>query len=191
MSDFNDSIQRVQRLGVAREALLNTGSCSSASSALQIEDVCIYLRWLICHFYAQKTFLQSMKLIEWLPYEMCIDLLTPGPYLTSATPLSSSSMSNKEQLAHIQQQHQHNPFEDGQNANLNRNASTATVNMLTNKFKMLDNIYLAMPSANVPRDEVLNSISFCEFVDLCCFKLCFYYFFFVFFSVQSGRNTSS
>lgn len=70
MSDYNDSIKRAERLSTARESLLLNGSCTSAYGSIDKEDLEIYLRWLICHFYSQRTFQQAIKTIEWLPIQM-------------------------------------------------------------------------------------------------------------------------
>ena len=60
MSEYNDCLQRAQRLSVARESYL-TGNLGNAVSAINIDDLMIYLRWLVCHLHAIKKFTQYLK----------------------------------------------------------------------------------------------------------------------------------
>ncbi|RUS70525.1 hypothetical protein EGW08_021713, partial [Elysia chlorotica] len=39
----------------------------SAVSAINTEDLLIYLRWLVCHFHSVKRFNQFLKVLQWLP----------------------------------------------------------------------------------------------------------------------------
>lgn len=150
MSDYNDSLQRAQRLSVAREFLLNTNSCSPAITSIENEDIEIYLRWLISHFYSQKSFQQAIKLLEWLPYQLSREHFSSSAHDQSDMS-SSSVLSNNTNL-------------EVTNANdkvINNNNNNSTLSsMLNNKFKHLDNIYLPNSNLLMPRDEILNTISF-------------------------------
>ena len=47
-------------MSVAREALM-LNKPDSAVSAINTEDLLIYLRWLVCHFHSVKRFNQFLK----------------------------------------------------------------------------------------------------------------------------------
>lgn len=53
MQEFNDSVQRAERLSVARENFL-MGKNNSPDLVTQ-EDLAIYTRWLVCHLHALQT----------------------------------------------------------------------------------------------------------------------------------------
>ena len=59
MSEYNDCIARAQRLGVAREAHL--AKSKTAAQAVQLDDLLIYLRFLVCHLHSVKRLHQYMK----------------------------------------------------------------------------------------------------------------------------------
>ena len=146
MSDYNDAIQRAQRLSVAREALLSQNNASTAISSIQKEDVEIYARWLVSHFYSQKTFQQSMKLIEWLPHEMNIDHMGSNESKEPTKPnLAFTSIGNKNA-----------PSDPNQKIN-------QLAFILNFKYKALDNMFLTSSNALAPRDELINSISYSKF----------------------------
>lgn len=52
MAEYHDSVQRAERLSVAREDLL----CGTEQvvNEIKLDDVLIYLRWLVCHFHSMK-----------------------------------------------------------------------------------------------------------------------------------------
>ena len=58
MAEYNDYVKRAERLGQARQALLNK---ESAADIVQLEDVLIYLRWLTCHLSSLHTFNKFVK----------------------------------------------------------------------------------------------------------------------------------
>ena len=59
MKEYNDCLERAQRLSVARESYLLKPA--GAVNAIKLEDVMIYLRWLVCQLHASKKFAQYMK----------------------------------------------------------------------------------------------------------------------------------
>ncbi len=171
LSDYNDSLQRVRRLNACRDALVNTSSCASTTAQIEPEDILIYLRWLICHLYSQKTFQQAMKIIEWLPCQLSTE------YLASNSITSSNNNSNLTSSSNLVGSNNESPLFSNNNVkNLDdiygNNSVTANVNIvdvnsnaslssiLNNKFKLIDNIYLPTTNGLVNRDDVLNSISF-------------------------------
>ena len=103
LSDYNDAWERASRLNAARDALLlksppnshstatatPTTSSSAASSLVQVDDVCIYMRWLITHIYAHKYFAQFVRMVEWLPCEVSTEL-----FALAAQPRGSSHSSS-------------------------------------------------------------------------------------------------
>jgi hypothetical protein len=166
LSDYNDTMQRVNRLNIVRESILNTHSCVSSLPAIQNEDILIYMRWLICNFYAQKTFIQAIKVIEWLPFQMSIDSLSANTNMSSSITNSSASLGNPKSIndsANINSQ-KITSFEDIQNSYPNKQShlASSTSSILNKNFKTLENIYLPSQNGLMPRSDVLNSISICE-----------------------------
>ncbi|XP_072911443.1 putative uncharacterized protein C6orf183 [Hemitrygon akajei] len=53
MKEYDDAVQRAQRLSIARECLLT--EAGNPSRCVTQEDVIIYLQWLVCHFYSVTT----------------------------------------------------------------------------------------------------------------------------------------
>ncbi len=92
MSEHADCKARAARLSQARDVLLAGPSTTqatgqeksrdtknaAAASVVSPDDIEIYIRWLVTHFYAQKGFLQAMKLIQWCPYMMSIEARARG-----------------------------------------------------------------------------------------------------------------
>ena len=64
MKEYNDCLERAQRLSVARESYLLKSA--GAVNAIKLEDVMIYLRWLVCQLHASKKFTQYMKVNSYL-----------------------------------------------------------------------------------------------------------------------------
>ncbi|KAM3930901.1 uncharacterized protein C6orf183 [Leptodactylus fuscus] len=65
MQEYADSVQRAQRLSVARECLL-TGQKNSINLMTQ-EDLTIYMQWLICHLHSVKPIYSYVKILQHLP----------------------------------------------------------------------------------------------------------------------------
>jgi hypothetical protein len=190
MSDYADTLQRAARLNGCRDALLNTNSCASSITLVEPEDVLIYLRWLICNFYAQKTFQHSIKLIEWLPCHLSTEYLASSASNSSVGSTSSSNISNlnttvsksadthnllpgqnltKSGLTGTQLENIYSNSTNTANVNnynMETNSLVSLSSILNAKFKLIDNIFLPTTHGLVNRDEILNSISFCE----CCRK---------------------
>lgn len=173
LSDYNDTMQRVNRLNLVRESVLNTHSCLGALPAITTEDICIYMRWLICHFYAQKTFMQSIKMIEWLPFQISIESLSSSVTSTTSITNSSASLGNQRsntESANLNAQ-KATSFDDILNnypskQQQQNNLASSTSSILNKNFKTLENIYLPSQNALMPRNDVLNSISICKSFDL-------------------------
>lgn len=155
LSEYNDSLQRSQRLSVARETLLNSGSCSSVIQSVQVEDMLIYLRWLVCHFYAQKSFIQAMKTIEWLPYQMSIDAQCNknDRSLHISTSLNSPSLEQTSEM--MENSSLINPAQHKQ-------SSYSVASMSNTKNKLLENIYFPSSNAVSSQQDAINTISFCN-----------------------------
>jgi hypothetical protein len=175
MSEYNDTLKRSQRLSVARETLMQTNSCAQALTAIQNDDMEIYMRWLVCHFYSQKSFTASMKQLEWLPYQISVELLALTNPNNSNINLTSSTMNlgNQSSMMNMQQQQSQATWavspasasnykfnKPTNNSNPNKANPYSILNMMMGKFKMLDNVYLATTNAAVPREDVFNSLSF-------------------------------
>jgi hypothetical protein len=61
MQEFNDSVQRAERLSVARENLL-MGKNNRPDLVTQ-EDLAIYTRWLVCHLHALRTIHHFLQVV--------------------------------------------------------------------------------------------------------------------------------
>ncbi len=158
LAEYNDSVERARRLKIAREALLTSGSCSSAMPFVNREDVVIYQRWLITHIYSQKSFQQCMKVLEWLPHQMSTELMAQD--VDGEQNSSSKSGSIKKSFEAI--------YRKSNNLNSDRNSLSNKKNSLSSylnvKYKALDSVYLNSTSALVPREEILNSISYSKWL---------------------------
>lgn len=60
MNEYKDCLQRAQRLSAVREAHIS-GKGDIAMQAVTMEDLLIYLRWLVCHLHAIKHFNQYLR----------------------------------------------------------------------------------------------------------------------------------
>ncbi|KAK3588936.1 hypothetical protein CHS0354_023696 [Potamilus streckersoni] len=65
LAEYNDCIQRAQRLAVAREGSLDNNDVGM--QAIKLDDMLIYLRSLVCHFHSMKRFNQFAKVLQWIP----------------------------------------------------------------------------------------------------------------------------
>jgi len=62
MEEYNDCVSRAQRLSVARESFLAGDTLSVAS--VRVDDLFIYLRWLITHLTSVRLFHQYLKVVS-------------------------------------------------------------------------------------------------------------------------------
>lgn len=150
LSEYNDSIARAKRLSVAREQLLTNNTCAGAMPFIQKEDTVIYLRWLITNCYSQKSFQQCMKLLEWMPHQMSTDFLAERDKDRN----ESSSHSIKKSLENL---YRINNNSERNSAKYQKASLTSFLNV---KFRALDSVYLNSSNALIPREEILNSISY-------------------------------
>ncbi|XP_073531933.1 uncharacterized protein [Phyllobates terribilis] len=65
MQEHADSVQRAQRLSIARERLL-TGQKNSINLVTQ-EDLIIYMQWFICHLHSVKPIYNYIRILQYLP----------------------------------------------------------------------------------------------------------------------------
>jgi len=61
MAEYNDCVSRAQRLSVARESFLAGDNLSVTS--VRVDDLFIYLRWLVTHLTTVRQFHQYLKVI--------------------------------------------------------------------------------------------------------------------------------
>jgi hypothetical protein len=155
LSEYNDSVQRAQRLSVARDSLLSTGSCNNAVLAMENDDLEIYLRWIVSHFYSIKNYTQFMKFLEWFPYHLSSLNDQPPNELNQSINRPNSQYSLK-------------VGEDGKSSvmtttYLSQTKSEAKSETEANRYySILDKIYQESIIAFPPTDENLNAISFCK-----------------------------
>ncbi|XP_073483154.1 uncharacterized protein [Aquarana catesbeiana] len=65
MQEYFDVVQRAQRLSIAREHLI-TGKKNSIH-LVTVEDLIIYLQWLICHLHSVKPIFNYIRTLQHLP----------------------------------------------------------------------------------------------------------------------------
>ncbi|XP_068933437.1 uncharacterized protein [Petaurus breviceps papuanus] len=65
MQEYNDAVQRAERLAVARENLL-TGKNNPGHLVTQ-EDLVIYTKWLVCHLHSLKDIHSYLRVLQYLP----------------------------------------------------------------------------------------------------------------------------
>lgn len=118
-------------------------------SFVQKEDVLIYLRWLSTYFYSQKSFQQCIKALEWLSYQMNTELLAQN--------IVNKQTTKNDNIRRCFENRSNHLIGEGNSISNNKNSLSSYLNI---KFKTLDNMYLSSSNATVPRDEVLNSISY-------------------------------
>ncbi|XP_031757880.1 uncharacterized protein LOC100496491 isoform X2 [Xenopus tropicalis] len=65
MQEYNDALQRAQRLSVARDNLI-AGQKNSVH-LVTLEDLVIYLQWFICHLHSVKYIHNYIRMLQYLP----------------------------------------------------------------------------------------------------------------------------
>ncbi|XP_051031282.1 uncharacterized protein LOC127215027 [Phodopus roborovskii] len=65
MQEFNDAVQRAERLAVARENFLM--GKSNPPNLVTPEDLAIYTRWLVCHLHSLRTIHHYLQALQYLP----------------------------------------------------------------------------------------------------------------------------
>ncbi|XP_043856794.1 uncharacterized protein LOC122753467 [Dromiciops gliroides] len=65
MQEYNDAVQRAERLAVARENLL-TGKINPGHLVTQ-EDLVIYTKWLVCHLHSLRNIHSYLRVLQYLP----------------------------------------------------------------------------------------------------------------------------
>ncbi|KAM4771028.1 uncharacterized protein WCC33_002830 [Rhinophrynus dorsalis] len=65
MQEYSDAVQRAERLAIAREHLM-TGQTNSIN-LVTLEDLIIYLQWLICHLHSMKNIHNYIRTLQHLP----------------------------------------------------------------------------------------------------------------------------
>ncbi|XP_048257717.1 uncharacterized protein LOC124151794 isoform X2 [Haliotis rufescens] len=75
LNEYHDCVQRAQRLSVARESLLE--GKDTPITAIKMEDLLIYLRWLICNLHSVKQFNQYLRVLQWLPVSHQSEIAPP------------------------------------------------------------------------------------------------------------------
>lgn len=202
MSDYNDSIQRSQRLSAARDQFLGTGSCAQCLNIVSPDDIEIYLRWLISHFHSQKYFIQCMKVLEWLPYSMNIESIV-SPVSITSTPSGQRSRQeihksfsyDRESSSHVNSKYFSNENDKYTTVTfnetyLNDTATPSMSNTYINKtYKRSDNTLMDMTNVTneFPRNELLNSISFSKLF-LPFLKSFFHTFYFILFYLKKMNS---
>ncbi|XP_044531340.1 uncharacterized protein LOC123246558 [Gracilinanus agilis] len=65
MKEYNDAVQRAERLAVARENLL-MGKINPGQLVTQ-EDLAIYTKWLVCHLHSVRDIHSYLRVLQYLP----------------------------------------------------------------------------------------------------------------------------
>ncbi|XP_067839991.1 putative uncharacterized protein C6orf183 [Heptranchias perlo] len=77
MKEYDDAVQRAQRLSIARECLLT--ETGNPSKSVTQEDVVIYLQWLVCHLHSVTTIHNYLRVLQYLPMSHKIEV-TPEKF---------------------------------------------------------------------------------------------------------------
>ncbi|XP_052607475.1 LOW QUALITY PROTEIN: uncharacterized protein LOC128118689 [Peromyscus californicus insignis] len=73
MQEFNDAVQRAERLSAARDNFL-TGK-SNPPTLVTPEDLTIYTRWLVCHLHSLRTIHHYLQALQCLPISRVLQSL--------------------------------------------------------------------------------------------------------------------
>ncbi|ELW50092.1 Coiled-coil domain-containing protein 162 [Tupaia chinensis] len=65
MQEYNDAVQRAERLSVARENFLM--GKNNAPNLVTQEDLTIYTKWLVCHLHSLRTVHRYLQSLQYLP----------------------------------------------------------------------------------------------------------------------------
>lgn len=163
MSEYNDAIQRAQRLATARDALLSTSKCTNAITSMQTDDSEIYLRWLVCHLYSIKSYIQFMKLLEWFPY-MITNLIDKTLDYNQESRVKSAKQSTQQSQQSFQLQAataDQASFKSSSSLNLKKyDEKKLFINEINKNLSFIDNIFSTTSNTLQPTDETINAISF-------------------------------
>ncbi|XP_070191909.1 uncharacterized protein [Littorina saxatilis] len=94
MKEYNDCIQRAHRLAPTRENHL-AGKAEASGTLVTMEDLLIYLRWLVCHQHAMKHFNQYLRVIQWLPVTHKLEIAPPDKNADQMTVSNASKIASR------------------------------------------------------------------------------------------------
>ncbi|XP_072594559.1 uncharacterized protein [Vulpes vulpes] len=78
MEEYNDALQRAERLSVARENFL-TGK-NNPSNLVTQEDLTIYTKWFVCHLHSLRTIHHYLQSLQYLPISKVLNIaVNEGP----------------------------------------------------------------------------------------------------------------
>ncbi|CAD7678215.1 unnamed protein product [Nyctereutes procyonoides] len=78
MEEYNDALQRAERLSVARENFL-TGK-NNPSNLVTQEDLTIYTKWFVCHLHSLRTIHHYLQSLQYLPISKMLNIaVNEGP----------------------------------------------------------------------------------------------------------------
>ncbi|XP_072266301.1 uncharacterized protein [Pyxicephalus adspersus] len=78
MQEYFDAVQRAQRLAIAREHLI-TGQKNSIH-LVTLEDLIIYVQWLICHLHSVKPIFTYIRTLQHLPVSNLAETVIESHY---------------------------------------------------------------------------------------------------------------
>lgn len=64
VTEYNDCVDRAQRLSDAKESMLCGGDGGIMS--VKLEDMLIFLRWLVCHLHSLRMVHQYLRILKWI-----------------------------------------------------------------------------------------------------------------------------
>ncbi|XP_058163219.1 uncharacterized protein [Dasypus novemcinctus] len=73
MQEYNDAVQRAERLSVARENFLMGKNIPP--NLVTLEDVTIYTKWLVCHLHSLRTIHQYLQALQYLPISNMLNVV--------------------------------------------------------------------------------------------------------------------
>ncbi|XP_055981421.1 putative uncharacterized protein C6orf183 [Sorex fumeus] len=88
--EYNDALQRAERLSVARENFL-MGKSNPLNLVTQ-QDLTIYTKWLVCHLHSLKTIHHYLQALQFLPMSQTLSVIVDKV---------SAEGQEKEQVSHM------------------------------------------------------------------------------------------
>lgn len=110
LRDYQDTLQRAQRMASIRSAFLRAGPNSAGPSQGELEnlvlnvnldDLLIYMNHLVCTFFATRRFFQFFRVLQWYPvsHKALITPELPEVYREPAADEEDEGLTNAERLA--------------------------------------------------------------------------------------------
>ncbi|XP_076118208.1 uncharacterized protein LOC143085614 isoform X2 [Mytilus galloprovincialis] len=75
VTEYNDCVDRAQRLSEAKESMLCGGD--GGIMCVKMEDMLIFLRWLVCHLHSLRTVHHYLRILKWIAVQYKAETAPP------------------------------------------------------------------------------------------------------------------